>query len=140
MVVHRLLENVLRWRTRNVSGRAALRVAAALTAASLMPGCATVALDQGGSLASYSELQPSDGVLTKSKLYVREDEMLAAHTVRIIPATIADKARVEGITDQERRLVANAIDRSLCAGLSERFTVVAASDDADLTVHSRPPR
>ena len=137
MVVHRLLEKLLRWQVRNVSGRAALRVAAALTAACLMPGCATVALDQGGSLASYSELQPSDGVVTKSKLHVREDEVLAARTVRIIPATIADKAKVEGITDEERRLVANVIDRSLCAGLSERFTVVAANDDADLTVHSR---
>ncbi|WP_225702330.1 DUF3313 domain-containing protein [Bradyrhizobium cenepequi] len=136
MVVHRLLPKVLRWRMRNLSDRATLRVAAALTAASLMSGCATVALDQGGSLTSYSQLQPSDGVLTKSKLYAHEDQVLAARTVRIIPATIADKAKAEGITDQERRLVANAIDRSLCAGLSERFTVVAASDDADLTVHS----
>jgi hypothetical protein len=136
MVVHRLLPKLLRRRMRNLSGRATLRSAAALTAASLMAGCATVALDQGGSLTSYGQLQPSDGVLTKSKLYVREDGVLAARTVRIIPATITEKAKVEGITDQERRLVANAIDRSLCAGLSERFTVVAASDDADITVHS----
>ncbi len=48
----------------------------------------------------------------------------------------ADGARLETITDDQRKLVANAIDRSLCIGLSERLEVVPASQPANLTVHA----
>jgi len=116
-------------------GGVVTRMAAALAVAALLSSCAKAVLEEGGSLTSYTDLTPSDGVLAKSKLKVRENQVLAARTVRIIPATFGNKARIEGITDEQRKLVANAIDRSLCAGLSERFTVVA-TDDADLTVRS----
>ncbi len=101
----------------------------------LAAGCASAQLSQSGSLSSYAELQPSDGVVTKSRLRVREGDVLAAKTVRIVPATFAPAARIEGISVQQRALIANAVNRSLCAGLSERFTVVAAGD-ADLVVHA----
>jgi len=101
----------------------------------LVSGCASAALDGGGSLSSYDGLTQSDGLFAKSKLSVNKDEVLAARTVRIVPTIFAVKARVEGITDEQRKLIANAVDRSLCAGLSERFTVVT-TEDADLTVYA----
>lgn len=112
-----------------------MRMSAIFATVFLVSGCASAALDGGGSLSSYDDLKQSDGLFAKSKLAVNKDEVLAAHTVRIVPTVFAVKARVEGITDEQRRLIANAVDRSLCAGLSERFTVVM-TDDADLTVHA----
>lgn len=99
-------------------------------------GCATAPLDEAGSLSSYSDLAQSDGLLAKSRLRVNKDAVLAAKTVRLVPTTFAPAAKMEGMTDEQRRLVANAVDRSLCAGLSERLKVVSAPEPADLTVHA----
>lgn len=101
----------------------------------LVSGCASAALDGAGSLSSYDGLKQSDGLFAKSKLTVNKDEVLAARTVRIVPTIFAVKARVEGVTDEQRKLIVNAVDRSLCAGLSERFTVVT-TENADLTVYA----
>lgn len=102
----------------------------------LMAGCANAPLEQGGSLSSYTDMDQADGLLAKSKIRVRKDEVLAARTVRIIPTTFAAGARTETISDDQRTLVGNAIDRTLCAGLSDRLEVVPASQPADLTVHA----
>lgn len=112
-----------------------MRMTAIFATVFLVSGCASAALDGGGSLSSYDDLKQSDGLLAKSKLTVNKSEVLAARTVRIVPTIFAVKARVEGITDEQRKLIANAVDRSLCAGLSERFTVVT-TDDADLIVYA----
>jgi Protein of unknown function (DUF3313) len=99
-------------------------------------GCATAPLDSAGSLASYDNLAPSDGILTHSRQSVRKDEVLAAKTVRIVPTVFsAATAKVE-LSAEQRKLIANAADRSLCIGLSDRFAVVAATEPADLTVHA----
>ncbi len=119
----------------NFQYRHVIQVVVVMAMSVLVSGCATATLDEGGSLASYEGLQPSDGMLTKSKLHVHEEGLLAARSVRIVPTTLTAKAQREGITDEQRKLITNAVDRSLCAGLSERFTVVATGD-ADITVHS----
>ncbi len=62
--------------------------------------------------------------------------MSAAHTVKIVPATFSPKAQVDGITNEQRKLIGNAINRSLCGILSDKFTLVS-SGDADLTVYTR---
>ncbi len=112
-----------------------MRMTAIFATVFMVSGCASAALDGGGSLTSYDDLKPSDGLFAKSKLAVNKNEVLAARTVRIVPTAFAAKAQVEGITDEQRKLIANAVDRSLCAGLSERFKVVT-TDDADLTVRA----
>ena len=99
-------------------------------------GCASASLDGDGSLSSYADLRTSDGVLAKSKLFVNNDAVSAARTVRIVPATFASKAQVDGVTLEQRKLIGNAINRSLCVTLSDRFVLVS-SEDADLTVHTR---
>jgi uncharacterized protein DUF3313 len=99
-------------------------------------GCASASLDGSGSLSSYADLKASDGVLAKSKLYINSEAVSAARTVKIVPATFSPKAEVEGITNEQRKLIGNAINRSLCGNLSDKFTPVS-SGDADLTVYTR---
>src|SRR5262249_61100283 len=40
------------------------------------------------------------------------------------------------LSETQLRLIANAVDRSLCTGLSDRFQIVPPSQAADLTVHA----
>lgn len=112
------------------------RVFAGVALAFCLGGCASASLDGDGSLSSYTDLQPSDGMLAKSKLYVSKDTVLAARTVRIAPASFSHKAQVDGISDEQRKLIGNAINRSLCTNLSDKFVVVA-SGEADLVVAAR---
>jgi Protein of unknown function (DUF3313) len=99
-------------------------------------GCASASLDGGGSLSSYADLKASDGMLAKSKLFVSGEAVSAAHTVKIMPTTFSLKAQVDRITDEQRKLIGNAINRSLCGNLSDKFTPVS-SGDADLTIYIR---
>ncbi len=101
-----------------------------------LAGCATAPLGESGSLTSYSDLTQADGLVAKSKLRVDKDAVLAAKTVRLVPTVFAPSAQLEAITDDQRKLIANAVDRSMCAGLSERFEVVEPSEKADLTIHA----
>jgi hypothetical protein len=129
---HRLVDNLsLR------GGRSSLLVKSVATstlAAVLLSSCASAPMTRGGSLSSYDSLTPSDGVLAKSLVRVSKDEVLAAKTVRIVP-TVFSEAASPKLSAKQRVLVANAVDRSLCVGLSERFQVVTADQPADLTAH-----
>jgi Protein of unknown function (DUF3313) len=102
----------------------------------LIAGCATAPLESAGSLASYESFVPSDNLLTKARLKVRKDALLGAKTVRILPTTLAGAAAHADLTDTERRLVSNAVDRALCVGLSDRFAVVPTAEPADLTIRA----
>src|SRR5882672_5105795 len=44
-------------------------------------GCATAPLNQAGSLRSYADLKPSDGLLTRSLLRISKQDVLAAKTI-----------------------------------------------------------
>jgi hypothetical protein len=101
----------------------------------LATGCATAPLDEAGSLQSYADLKPSDGLLTRSRLNVSKDDVLAAKTAKIIPTTFSASA-APIFTPEQRNLVTNAVDRTMCAGLSERFEVVGPAEPADLTIHA----
>ncbi|TIW17639.1 MAG: DUF3313 domain-containing protein, partial [Mesorhizobium sp.] len=103
----------------------------------LAVGCASAPLDQVGSLQSYDELKPSDGWLARSLMRVSKDDVLAARTVRIIPTGFSPPAAGKStLTPAQRGLITNAVDRTLCSGLSQRFQVVALTEPADLTVHA----
>lgn len=102
----------------------------------LVSGCAAAPLDHAGSLHSYERLQPSNGLLTRTLIDVSKDEVLAARTVKIVPTSFSGSASRTSLTKEQQKLVTNAVDRSLCAGLSERFEVVRPSEPADLTVRA----
>lgn len=108
---------------------------AGVTFAALLSGCASAPMTGGASLTSRDALTPSDGLLAKSMVHVSKDDVLAARTVRIIPALFAPSASPQ-LSDKQRRMVANAINRTICMELSERFEVVDAVQPADLTTHA----
>lgn len=101
-----------------------------------MCGCAPAPLTQAGSLSSYADLMPANGRITKSMLRIDKDDVLAAKTARIVPTRFSETAAQVKFSDQQRKLIGNAVDRSLCLGLSERFLIVPAWAPADLTVHA----
>ncbi len=106
-----------------------------LCLATILSGCATAPMTQSGALASYQSLSSSNGILAKSLLNIDKDTVLAASTVRIMPTSFSEAAAA-GLSEPQRRLVANAVDRALCLNLSERFTVVTPSERADLTTRT----
>jgi hypothetical protein len=74
-------------------------------------------------------------MLTKARVSVDKDAILAARTVRIIPTTFSAATTDTKLAEKERKLVANAVDRSVCIGLSDRFQIVLPPQMAELTVH-----
>lgn len=108
---------------------------ALLIIVSTLPGCATAPLIQRGGLSSYDGLTQSDGKITKSRLYVGKEQVLAAKTISIVP-TAFPSAIAPKLSNEQRELVANAVNRALCVSLSDRFKVVAPDVPADLIVRA----
>ncbi len=109
--------------------------AAMLALVSLLPGCATAPLVQGGGLSSYDGLKPSDGKVTKSRLHVKKEQLAAAKTINIAPTAFPPSV-APTLSNEQRVLVANAVNRALCVSLSDRFKVVTPDVPADLTVRA----
>src|SRR5437667_3671324 len=107
-----------------------------LVALLLTSGCAAVPFEQTGALSSYQSLAPADGLLTRAKVSVNKSDVLAAKTVQIVPTSFSEPAARAGLSETQRQMVANAIDRSVCVGLSDRFQIVGAGQPADLSVHA----
>jgi hypothetical protein len=106
----------------------------AIVLACPLAGCGTAQMTRGGSLSSYDNMTASNGVLTKSLIYVAKDNLAAAKTLRIASAVFAE-ASSPTLSEKQRLLVANTVNRSLCSRLSERFAIVGPNEPADLTVH-----
>jgi hypothetical protein len=107
-----------------------------LAALVLTGGCASVPFQQSGSLSSYNSLAPSDGILTRARVGGNKNELLEAKTVRIAPTSFSESASKAGLSEAQRNMVGNAIDRAMCIGLADRFHVAATSEPADLSVHA----
>ncbi len=58
---------------------------------------------------------------------------MAAKTVKILPTSFSVAAAAACLSDEQRGMVSNAIDRSICIGLSDRFEIVVDPSPADLT-------
>ena len=108
---------------------------AALATLSLLPACASAPLVQGNALSSYETMKSSDGWLTKSRLSVNRDQVLAAKTISIAPTAFPETV-ARKLNAKQRALIANAVDRALCVSLSDRFAIVAPGSTADLAVHA----
>ena len=100
-----------------------------------LAGCASAPLTTSGSLASYDSLTPAEGVVTHSRLRVDKADVLAARSVTIVPTSFSNDALRAELNDKQRHVIANAVDRSVCIGLSDRFNVVPSGQAADLAVH-----
>ncbi|MBR0972886.1 MULTISPECIES: DUF3313 domain-containing protein [Bradyrhizobium] len=106
-----------------------------MSVALALGGCATAPLERAGSLRSYDRMSDANGLVTRSQIRVNKKDVLAAKTIRIA-STVFPARNDVALNQKERRLVANAISRELCLRLSERFRIVSADDDADLTVQA----
>jgi hypothetical protein len=106
-----------------------------LALVSFLPACATAPLVQGVGLSSYDGLAPSDGMITKSRIHVKKPQVLAAKTINILPTAFSPTVAPK-LSNQQRALVANAVNRALCVNLSDRFEVVAPDVRADLSVRA----
>jgi hypothetical protein len=103
----------------------------------LIAACAaSVPLEQAGLLSSYQRLAPDSGLLTQAQVSVNRDEILGAKTIRIIPTSLFAAVAEAKLSEAQLTLIANAVDRSLCTGLSDRFQIVPSAQAADLTVHA----
>ncbi|NEU12870.1 DUF3313 domain-containing protein [Methylobacterium sp. BTF04] len=102
----------------------------------LSAGCQETYLHRAGSLQSYTNLKPSNGLITKALVHVDVPAVKAARSVRVVPTVFSSKALEVPLTQDQRKLVTNAIDRALCTDLSARFEMVGAGQPADLTVHA----
>ena len=67
-------------------------------------------------------MSEANGLVTRSKIRVNKQDVLAAKTIRIASTVFPARTDVV-LNEKERRLVANAISRELCLRLSERFRV-----------------
>jgi Protein of unknown function (DUF3313) len=113
-----------------------MRSAIVATLGLIAAGCATAPLERSGSLASYDNLTTSDGLLTKSQVRVSRTDVLGARSARIEPTAFAVAAVIEPFSDEQRSLIANAVNRELCFALSERFQIAAPMETADLSVRA----
>ncbi|MBM7049204.1 DUF3313 family protein [Rhizobium lusitanum] len=101
-----------------------------------LSGCVSAKLETGGTLTAYQGMTPENGVVAKSKQRMERADVMAARTVVIVPTTFSATASGEKLSEQQRRVIANAVDRSVCIGLSDRFQIVAPEQSADLTIHT----
>ncbi len=98
--------------------------------------CSSVPLTQTGSLTSYDRLGQKKGHLNKSRSFVDGPSIAAATTISLVPTTVSETAPSRLSNPGESRLVANAIDRTMCVMLSDRYHIVPPGQTADLTVHA----
>lgn len=107
-----------------------------LVAMPLLAACTSVPLKEGGTLASYSRLSTEKGTLSKRRTYVDSVALSPLRTAKFIPTSFTHDAASRVESSDDRRMVANILDRALCISLSDRFDMVPYGQAADLTVRA----
>lgn len=102
----------------------------------LAAGCASVPLQEGGTLTSYGNLSAPKGKIAKKRIYADGPRLAAVKTVSIVPTSFVPTAAARVKTEADRAMVANALDRALCVALSDKYQMVPAGQPADLTIRS----
>jgi hypothetical protein len=108
----------------------------ALSATVVVGGCTSVPLTEAGTLSSYERLGAATGNSTKSRTFIDAQSLTTVSAVRIEPTKFSAGAEARIASPADRALVANAIDRSLCIGLSDGYRIVSWDQPADLTVRA----
>lgn len=109
---------------------------AAMTALLLsVAACASAPLKPGGNLASYEGLTKAEGPRTKARIRYDAAALAQARTARIAPAAFSPEVAAE-LNEEQKALVAAALNRTLCDRVAERYDIVSDGAPADLTVTS----
>ncbi|MBD9507508.1 DUF3313 domain-containing protein [Ensifer sp. ENS10] len=114
----------------------AMRIGAVVPLLAGLAACQSAQVMETGSLSSYKDFVASDGMVTKTKYRVDAASTKNVKTVHVIPTTFASNADLDKLGDPQKKLVATAIDRSLCEALSAQFDIVPISKPADMAVRS----
>ncbi|WP_064681185.1 DUF3313 domain-containing protein [Rhizobium bangladeshense] len=120
--------------------RPAASILVSWLALSVAAGCAAVPLEEANTLVSYEGLSSNNGKITKAKLKIEPDDLAAAKTIYIEPATVSPNAGASIRKPSEAALVANVISRAICVGVSDRFQVVDRRENADVIIHATVTR
>lgn len=123
-------------RRRPLAQLPSLKEAAGLSLVLFLPACADMPLEDGITLSSYQSLKPSNGNVVKSKIMIETQALATARTVRIVPTAVSPSAAAKIRDVQDLTLISNAVDRSMCVALSDRYQIVGPHQPADLTVHA----
>lgn len=107
-----------------------------LLAMPLLAACTSVPLKEGGTLSSYSRLSSEKGTLSKRRTYVDRVALSPLKTATIIPASFTHDAASRAGSLDDRRMVANILDRALCISLSDRFDMVPYGQGSDISVRA----
>ncbi|WP_312359336.1 DUF3313 domain-containing protein [Agrobacterium sp.] len=116
--------------------RSRIATFATLPFALIMSGCASVPLQEGGTLTSYAQLSPAKGKFTKTRTFVDAKGLAAVKTVAIVPTTFSFTASSRVTSEKDRALVSNALDRAICVALSDKYRIAALGQPADMTVRT----
>lgn len=110
------------------------RVSGLILMSVFLTSCASSKLTQSGNVQSYSQLKPSNGLLTKTRQRIDRQILLSARTVAIVPTQFSQGVFRSGLTREQLGRVANALERRLCLRLSKRFRIVNRGEQAELNV------
>ncbi|WP_369058972.1 DUF3313 domain-containing protein [Caulobacter sp. 73W] len=112
-----------------------LRSAAATALLLSLAACASAPLKPGGNLASYDGLTKAEGPRTKARIRYDAAALGKARTAHIAPATFSPEVAAE-LNEEQKALVAAALNRTLCDRVAQRYDIVPQGERADLTVTS----
>lgn len=123
-------------RRRSFAQTRGLKEVAGLSLVLCLSACANIPLQDGTTLSSYQSLRPSNGTIVKSKIMVAPQALATVKTVRIMRTSVSPvtAAKIKDVRDQT--LISNAVDRSMCIALSDRYQIIGPDQPADLTVHA----
>jgi hypothetical protein len=107
----------------------------ALSAPVLLAGCASSSLTHTGGLSSYQGMTDVKTTRTKAEIFADADKLAAAKTVRIAAVAYGAGAG-DSVSPDQRALIANLVERTLCQRLSARFDIVTDEGPADLTIRT----
>ena len=102
----------------------------------MLSGCASVPLQDGGTLTSYSKLGDTKGNLSKARIFVDGQGLASVKRVSIVPTRFTSRAASKIESPADRALVSNVLDRALCIALSDKYEIVPTSQHADLIIRS----
>ncbi|MBX4898727.1 DUF3313 domain-containing protein [Rhizobium bangladeshense] len=105
---------------------------AAVVATATCAGCSSVPLKEAGTLSDYNGLGPVVGRQAKLRTYLNATQLANVTTIVIAPTQFSEEAAAKISSKEDRKLVTNAIDRSLCVGLSDGYQLVRTKENADL--------
>jgi hypothetical protein len=96
-------------------------------------GCASTSVTRTGAISSYEGMRETKSSRAQALWYADPALLSSARTLRIEPVAVGSGVGRDA-SEEQRALIANAVGRTLCNRLNDRFEIVEAGQPADLAV------